>query len=87
MAISQAFIPPSPNSQITFFVRLQQVRVLSPRWSSTLCTKKLITKQILESDDPVTAKALGKKIHNFKIDEWKDVRDQYMKFGIHAKFD
>ena len=46
-----------------------------------------MAKQILESDDPVTAKAFGRKIHNFKIDEWKDARDQYMQFGIRAKFD
>ena len=42
---------------------------------------------IQQTDDPGIAKALGKSIKNFKPDVWKEVREQYMKVGISAKFE
>ena len=42
--------------------------------------------QVLKTSDPSVAKSLGKKIHNFDMDIWRNSRDEYMRKAIHAKF-
>ena len=42
--------------------------------------------KILENDDPVAAKSMGKRVQYFKSNEWNSVKDQYMHTGITAKF-
>ena len=41
---------------------------------------------ILRSDSPVAAMQIGKRIKNFKIKEWEQVRTDYMLQGLQAKF-
>ena len=43
-------------------------------------------KAIMGTSDPVQAKIIGKKIHNFKREEWDKVRDSHMYTGLVAKF-
>ena len=42
---------------------------------------------IRRTDDPVSAKTLGKSVKNFKLQQWQEVQDQYMQVGISAKFE
>ena len=45
-----------------------------------------LSKRILETDDPVEAKSLGKTVSNFNLPAWKAVQDERMKNGLRAKF-
>ena len=42
--------------------------------------------QILRTADPVQAKRMGKTIHNFQAEIWKDVQKSYMETGLRTKF-
>ena len=41
--------------------------------------------KILKTTDPAVAKSLGKKIHNFNMDLWRNARND-MRTALHAKF-
>ena len=46
----------------------------------------ITAEKILKTPDPAAAKSLGKKIHNFNMDLWRNSRDDYMRTALHAKF-
>ena len=41
---------------------------------------------VMNTTDPVQAKSIGKRIRNFKKEEWNKVRDSHMHIGLTAKF-
>lgn len=45
-----------------------------------------IAGKILKSASPKSAKAYGKKVKNFKAEEWEGKKDEIMKKGVKAKF-
>ena len=56
-------------------------------FSKAKCFKdNTTTDLILKTDDPVQAKLLGKRISNFQMETWSDIRNTYMEKGLSAKF-
>ena len=53
---------------------------------ATLFNDDVTAQKILQSDDPVVANSLGKRVHNFDRDVWRKSRDHYMQTALHAKF-
>ena len=41
---------------------------------------------VLQTDDPVKAKQLGKTVKDFQVETWREVRNRFMEEGLSAKF-
>ena len=53
---------------------------------ATLFGDDTTAQHILNTSDPSVAKSLGRKIHNFDAETWRNSQDSYMRTAIHAKF-